>query len=58
MRKNIKLWGLMSVYLNITPLRDRAGEETAVDRPTSLSTRLRNLDFILKALGATRGFKE
>ena len=40
MRKNIKLWGLMSVYLNIMPLRDRAGEETAVDRPRSLSTRV------------------
>lgn len=35
MRQGIKLWGLMSVYLNIMPLRDREGKEAAVDRPRS-----------------------
>ena len=35
MKQGIKLWGLMSVYLNIMPLRDRAGKEAAVERPRS-----------------------
>ena len=35
MRQGIKLWGLISVYPNVMPLRDRAGKEAAVDRPRS-----------------------